>query len=181
MARLYIANLTRQINLFAYRIPENTQVFRKEIGYGEQIILKHGNRELSLDEINYIVEQHQIYGLTEASRINAQTEFVGLCYSIDKPINVDKIVNGWHQNDDKLIERSTTNMANVMSASKAYSENLIQDMINNGIDVKKGDGVNIETEIIGDSQDNDARVGFATNEQSKLKEKYPTKRQSKRK
>jgi hypothetical protein len=81
--KLYIGNATRQVQHFAYVVPElGPRV--QEIPIGGQTVLSD---DLSSAQIDAIVKQHVRYGLVQASEIDARTPFVGVCYSVDRPIS----------------------------------------------------------------------------------------------
>jgi hypothetical protein len=96
MAKLFVANCTRQRHEFIFRAPEqkNPQVKVIEIGGQSQIW-----NDSPIDQLRNIVEQHEMYGLIPVSEIDRTRRFVGYCYSFDKPIDVDKIMYTVENND----------------------------------------------------------------------------------
>lgn len=99
MAKLYIANCTKQRHDFLYRAPEQKHHVKEPIEIGAQIMVwKDAPRE----ELIGIVEQHEIYGLIPVSDIDRTKHFVGMCYSFDKPIDVNKIMYTVENNDSVL-------------------------------------------------------------------------------
>lgn len=99
MARLYIANTTKQHHHFFYRLPEDSVPRGVMIKVGAQEQLPG---DLSLENIERIIGQHERYGLKNWAGIKNAKDFVGLCYSIDKPILVDHILTAVEHNDDVL-------------------------------------------------------------------------------
>lgn len=98
--KLYIANCTHQKHKFNYKLPESFQPFSMDIESGKQIELP----EMTSNEIDYVISQHEGYGLKDVRRINK--EFSGLCFSIDKPISASKIKDGHYQNNENLEDMS---------------------------------------------------------------------------
>lgn len=92
MAKIYVANVSRQIFEFRYRIPEFTQERRVTIQPMSQVCLP--DRELSTEQIGAIISQHAQYGFIAVEEIGSRTnkhKFAGQCYSIDKPVPAVKI------------------------------------------------------------------------------------------
>jgi hypothetical protein len=80
MTTLYVANRTRQVHDFEYRMPGSLRV--------ESLLLEPGTQqrigEAPLLFIEAIIEQHRAYGLMAAEDV--PPKFTGICYSIDKPV-----------------------------------------------------------------------------------------------
>ena len=127
MARLYIANLSRQDHEFQYRIPADegfarqAKIVRINKGTQQQI---HG--EVPLPVIEAIIEQHRQYGLIEASEVVRTKDFVGLCFSIDKPVNLDQMNYGVDHNSGVLYDRGVKNREEAaLAADQAFETTLI--------------------------------------------------------
>lgn len=60
--------------------------------------------DLTTPEIEAIVGQHRKYGMVEVGEIDRTKPFVGLCYSVDKPISVERIRNALVHNAEVLTE-----------------------------------------------------------------------------
>jgi hypothetical protein len=88
MAKMYIANCTNQVQDFQYRLPESNKIYKQPISIGDQIRL---SGDLSTPDIEAIISQHQIYGLVPVSEIDRSKDFVGLCWQLDRPIDVEKV------------------------------------------------------------------------------------------
>ena len=106
MPELYIGNATKQIHQFAYRALERPGIVMQTIPMGGQIrIAPSGNRyDLTIQEIDYILDQHKQYGLVSTEDIDKMGPFSGLCYSIGKPLSADKLRRAMQKRDDNLIE-----------------------------------------------------------------------------
>ena len=103
MPTLYVANVSHQSHDFQYRILEGG-VRRQTIAPGQQILVF--KRDLSLAEVEHIISQHGQYGMRAANEIVRTKSFIGLCYSVDKPVDIDKFMVADEQNADALITRN---------------------------------------------------------------------------
>ena len=104
MPDLYVANCSKQRLDFIYRVPEKEGTRRQMIPPGgQERIYQAGMQPEVLDAI---VSQHERYGMVRASEIDRRKPFVGLCYEIDKPIRVEKIMYADEHNAGVLTEIS---------------------------------------------------------------------------
>lgn len=104
MAILYVANTSKQHHHFYYRLPEEPTARYEEIRIGTQARI--GGEDLSLEIINRIIKQHEPYGLKAESDLGRTRGYVGLCYSIDKPVKMDSLLGAFESNDKALNERA---------------------------------------------------------------------------
>jgi len=132
--KLYIANCSKQEFLFTYMLPENPRPFSHAIRAGGQIEIA-GNQ----DAVDAIVKQHSLYGMMEANKV--KKGFGNLAYSIDKPINVDAIENGFTQSDQEMIDRAQNARNITAAAADQMIANKAQEM---GLKQKSG----LEVEVI---------------------------------
>lgn len=102
MAKLYVANCTKHIQMFMYSVPEEKGMRTQRIDMGGQILVY---QDSSMDVISYIIGQHQHYGLVSTNEVSRTKDFIGLCYSIDRPVDIEKIMTASEQNDDVLVRR----------------------------------------------------------------------------
>lgn len=101
MASLFVANTSNKNNEFLFRLPGIEQLRRVIIAAGKQVqILKDVHNE----EIESVITQHQIYGLTSANDIAKANKFVGLLYAIDKPVSINSMELAIEKNNDILLE-----------------------------------------------------------------------------
>lgn len=100
--KMYIANATKQKFDFMYRLPETTGLRVQNIPIGGQIQI---TGELLPIQVDAIIEQHAKYGMVSVDEVDRSKSFTGLCYSIDKPIPVSKIMTAVRLNTDVLQER----------------------------------------------------------------------------
>jgi hypothetical protein len=99
---LFIANPTRQPIAFLYRTLENNKVLQQNIGYGQQVKIAG---DLSTEEIDYIIGQYRKYGIVKADDMDSNRGFVGICYSVGKPISSIRIDRTLRHNQFVLIDR----------------------------------------------------------------------------
>ncbi|HGJ5860605.1 MAG TPA: hypothetical protein ACHBX6_13140 [Arsenophonus nasoniae] len=114
--KLYIANCTNQKHRFNYKLPENTQPFFVDIEKGKQIQLP----DMSGDFVDYIISQHEGYGLTEIKKVNKN--FSGICYSIDRPISVSALINAQEQKIENLENSSQEILEHTAAAAFKNTE-----------------------------------------------------------
>lgn len=100
--KLFIANCTKQVQTFIYRKLETASPIPQQIEIGGQVVI---SGDLSPKDVDYIINQHRKYGLVSVSEIDRTKPFIGLCYSIDKPVAVDKLKIALLHNDDVLVKR----------------------------------------------------------------------------
>jgi hypothetical protein len=99
---MYIANCTQQVQDFIYRLPETPGPRSQRIDIGSQVQI---SGDLSTPDIDAIVRQHATYGLVSVDEVDRTKPFVGLCYSVDKPVPVAKIKSAIAHNYDVMVER----------------------------------------------------------------------------
>ena len=96
MPELYIGNVTKQIIQFCYRALERPGIVQQTIPIGGQIqVTPDGRkRDLTIPEIDYIIDQHKTYGLISIDEVDSRniTPFGGnLVYSIGKQLSPEKL------------------------------------------------------------------------------------------
>ena len=96
--KLYIANTTKQRQIFAYRKLETGRLIQIPINHGDQMMVLDGTTE----EIEAVVQHHQVYGLVDSTKIDQSQAFVGLCYSLNKPVSAAVIEKAIRDNDIHL-------------------------------------------------------------------------------
>lgn len=95
MARMFIGNLTNQIQEFSYRLPERRSPVRITIPIGAQTLL---SGDLTTQDIEAIIEHQAPYGFTPVNEIDRTRGFVGMCWQLDKKIEVAKLKQGIGRN-----------------------------------------------------------------------------------
>jgi hypothetical protein len=121
--KLYIANCSKQVHNFLYRVPEATGLRAQPIKEGGQIQI---SGELQPEAIDYVVNQHVRYGLIPVDDIDRAKPFIGLCYSIDRPIPATKIQKLMIHNQGILEERAEDNLKATALANNKLLENRIE-------------------------------------------------------
>jgi hypothetical protein len=101
--RLFVANCTKQNLKFYYRLPENKSLKEQMIPIGTQASI-HGPH-LTMQDIDSIIKQHEPYGMKRSDELDRARDFVGMCYSVDRPCDVRHIENGMRINQNVLDER----------------------------------------------------------------------------
>ena len=99
--KLYVANTKKQNEEFLFRVLGSEKLIRRSIPAGGQIFVG----DFQSEEIDYIIRQHEPYGMVESKRIKAQRHFVGLCHSIGEPVSLDHMTLAFHLNDEILKEK----------------------------------------------------------------------------
>lgn len=113
MASLFIANTSKQHHDFAYRLPEEQNIRYETIRAGSQARI---GGDLQRETIDRIIKQHTAYGLKDVSDLPRNSAFVGLCFSIDKPVSFDTIMETFEQNDTAMNERAEDRREDVAAA-----------------------------------------------------------------
>ncbi|WP_370602285.1 hypothetical protein [Citrobacter cronae] len=117
--KLHIANTTKQRHDFAYRKPETGRLVYHPINAGSQAVVIDGTRA----EIDLIIQQHAEYGLIDATKIDQNRIYIGLCYSIDKPVASKVIEKAMRDNDGHLNRAAhDRRQASVLATDSALSE-----------------------------------------------------------
>lgn len=101
MPTLYVANLTRQVREFLYKLPEQG-LRRQMIPIGQQIRVAGIE---NTEQIRVVLEHYYRYGMKSVEDAMKSKTFTGLCYSIDKPVKIDQMEIGIAANDAVLVQR----------------------------------------------------------------------------
>lgn len=105
MTKLFIANCTKTHQDVHYTVRELNKVFKAPIKIGCQVQVW---RDAPKEELEYIVDQLRKYGLKDSKEAYKDKNFVGLCYSFDKPVQADfleaMIEKNYQLLDDKAQE-----------------------------------------------------------------------------
>ena len=105
MPELYIGNVSKQIQMFAYRIPERQGVITQPIPIGAQIRVSPNGyiTDLSTPEIDAILNQHKAYGIVSVDELDSKgSPFRGLVYSIGKAITSEKMFKAMKRKEEEL-------------------------------------------------------------------------------
>lgn len=146
MSELYVANCTKQNYVFAYRIPGENGVKTVPINIGQQIQVPG---VCSPAHVEGVLKQHRRYGVTEVGEIDRTKPFIGICYSVDKKIAVDKIIRVMNHNDAVLQQRGQQQRR----AAAVASNNLIEQHIHTANQTEKLNAALTDFEMTIEEQD----------------------------
>ena len=100
MPTLWIANTTKQHHHLYFRLPDRGDGLRRLIiEAGKQICI---DDDLTMEEVNFIIKQYQRYDITDAREYSRRKGRVWLVYSIDKPVNLDQMLQTYEGNDKEM-------------------------------------------------------------------------------
>ncbi|MEQ9902565.1 hypothetical protein [Pectobacterium aroidearum] len=117
--KLYVANTTKQRHIFSYRVLETGRLRQIPIEHGSQMMVLDGNT----DELNAVIQHHQVYGMVDSTKIDQAVDFVGICYSIDKPVGANVIEKTIRDNDEHLTKGAhKLRQASLAALDKSLSE-----------------------------------------------------------
>lgn len=105
MSKMFVANLSKQVHDFVYRLPENPSAIRLTLQPLSQLPIPGagGSYDLSTPEIEAIVNHHARYGLRHVSEVTKERgQLSPLAYSLDKPINLAAIRTAMEHNHGVL-------------------------------------------------------------------------------
>lgn len=103
--KVFVANTTRQVQDFVWRSIGGRAPHRMRIDVGQQVQLPG---EWNTEDVAYLEDQHRRYGLVPVDEIDRTRDFIGICFSVDKPISVEKIRRALTTNQQVLEERGRT-------------------------------------------------------------------------
>ena len=104
--KLYVGNATRQILDLTCRIPDVVSIYRQKIPVGCQVLVASG--QLNTPQIDAVIDQLAVYGLVRIDEIDRTKPFIGMCYSVDKPIPNKRLILAMDHNIGVLTERGKT-------------------------------------------------------------------------
>lgn len=122
MSILYVANATKHYQEILFRLPEATGARRMTIKPGEQLSI----RDLSMPDVEAIIRQNVVYGWTDVAAVDRTKPFVGIVYSVDRPIKADKIMGAMEHNLVVLTQRGKQNREMAAVATNATLERQIE-------------------------------------------------------
>ncbi|MDE3023793.1 MAG: hypothetical protein KGI54_18410 [Pseudomonadota bacterium] len=89
---LYIANTTKQLQVFCFRAPETARASYVEIPSGQQVAI---GQDWTRNQMDAVIQHLKLYGGRESSDVNQRLEhFTGLLYREGKAISENDIVTG---------------------------------------------------------------------------------------
>lgn len=126
MTRLYIANCSKFVQDFLFKLPGQTQInaYRATIPIGGQTMIM--NHEIDMKTAMHIVQQHEKYGLISVSDLDRTKAYFGLCYQLDEEIPVEKIMLGIAHNEEVKEILAHENRKRIAVALSDGIDNLMQ-------------------------------------------------------
>ena len=123
MTKLYIANCTIHNQDFLFKMPEQKSInnYRAQIPIGGQVLIM--NRDIQRDEAEFIVEQYRKYGIVAVDEIDRTKGFFGLCYQLDRPIDVERIMLAIAHNQEAMEIKGHENRKQGAAALSANIDN----------------------------------------------------------
>jgi len=146
MPKLFIANCTQQIQDFMFSFPGSNKIMKQIIEIGSQIQIPG---DLTPAQIQHIVEMHAPYGMVRVDEIDRTKAFIGVCYSIDKRVEVNKIRYALEHNFGVLNERGRATREETAVAVNNSLQNESRDFRAVELEIKElpnKDGKDIEVE-----------------------------------
>ncbi|MGP0902096.1 hypothetical protein [Serratia sp. CY76391] len=147
--KLYIANCSRQAHNFNYKLPEKTQSFGVTIKAGAQHLL-----EYPPEVIEHIIRQHEPYGFQPRNKVD--NNFSGICYSVEKTVSTNEIIENAEQKTENLDNMSQA----ILEASAVALNNAVDNAVIQSGEKPKDDGIQMEIkgEAVNQEQDNPPKV-----------------------
>lgn len=147
--KLFIANCSRQSHNFNYKLPEKTQSFGVTIKAGTQHLL-----EYPPEVVDHIIRQHEPYGFQPRDKVDKH--FSGICYSIEKTVSKNEII----ENAEQKIDNLDTMSQSILEASAVALNNAVDSAVRQSGELPKDEGIQMEIkgEAINQEQDNPLKV-----------------------
>lgn len=149
MATLYIANCTSAVLDFQYRVPgDDLQMLRRvqmqRIGPGMQ---QRIHAEAPLAVLEAIVKQHERYGLIPVEEVPRTKGFIGICYSYDKPVDLERFQYAVDHNLGALHDVGDQRRLEQAAATQLAIDNTLQDAQRHDASLPRAQlrGVSVET------------------------------------
>lgn len=113
MTTLFVANTTQQDHLFVYRVPEESGTRTQRIVAGTQARIYN---DTDMRILAHIAQQHAQYGLIPVEEVPRHRKFIGMCFSFDKPIDLERLQLAYEHNEGVLEKMGEENRAEVAAA-----------------------------------------------------------------
>jgi hypothetical protein len=136
MPKLYVANMTKQNHDFAYRLKGQQAWKQPSIPVGQQIMFDWP-REL----IDEVIQSKIHTGIINVIDLPRNREFVGLCYSIDKPVQLSAWDEALERNDTVLNEAAEARLEDVATT---VAGNIQTQMRERGVEVPHAEVTTVE-------------------------------------
>jgi hypothetical protein len=116
MSKLFVANTSKQIQLFAYCHQEWTGPRHMSIAPGAQVQFAENFTQAELDSI---ISAHAAYGMVRASELDRTRPHVGLVYDIDKPVKLNAIEGTLFDHNNKALAAQSKEIMKEQTAAMA--------------------------------------------------------------
>lgn len=135
MAKLYVANATKQRFEFVYRLPGSPGAKLQTIEIGGQIQVGGPTSIFLPEDIDSVLEQYRQYGLVSVDEMDrGRTAFTGLCYSVDKPVSIDRLQRAMQRNSEALDKRGRViRQEAAISVNNAIENELLEKRTETGL------------------------------------------------
>jgi hypothetical protein len=102
MGTLYVANTTNQTREYCFRLPENPKIISIRVPPRTQKDLWTG----STAQLEAIIQEiERGHGAIPVNEVPRHRDFIGSCWSLDKPIPIGSLRAALDQNDNVLLMR----------------------------------------------------------------------------
>ena len=116
MSKLYVANTSKQIQLFSYSHSEWSGPRHISIAPGSQAQF---TEDFTPQELESIIRQHSAYGMVRASELDRTRPHVGLVYDIDKPVKLNAIEGTLFDHNNKALTEQSKEIMKEQTAAMA--------------------------------------------------------------
>lgn len=102
--KLYIANVSQQVQNINYRLVEMNGVKSQVIDIGQQVTVA-GTMDLTSHQVEGVIEQLTPYGLIRADEVKSGKSYSGLIYQVDRRISYETMRDAMGLNRNVLVDR----------------------------------------------------------------------------
>jgi hypothetical protein len=124
MPDVYVANTSLHHHELRFALERGGKVYRQRIPIGGQIRVL--DRSLTAEELGFFIARQERYGTRNVREMGAESKYVGLCYSVDRPVQLNAIKGNLEHNAevldeqrDRRLEQSTVAIANMLEKTVA--------------------------------------------------------------
>lgn len=99
---VYVANTSIQNHLLMFTLGVGSKMYEQNIPMGTQVLLL--GRDLTQEELAFFLARKEPYGYRNVKDLKGEKGFVGICYSIDVPVNLDYFKSNFEHNEAVLTD-----------------------------------------------------------------------------
>lgn len=100
--KIWIANCTKQNHKIYYREPKKRALREVMCPIGAQVTLPD---EFDAAGVDFVTNQFAIFCWLKSDEIKADHQYVGICYSVDRPVDMTRLNDALAHNEEVLMER----------------------------------------------------------------------------